>query len=237
MFEGKYTYLLLMVLSLAYPLAQSFEHRITLVKKWKYIFPGIAFMAAVFIPWDIYFTHKGYWGFNEEYTTGFYLANLPFEEWLFFLIVPYCCFFVYFVLDYFLPLGETRRWARPVALLVGIGLIILGVIFHQKAYSLAAFGGAGIALILINFFSTPSWMGKFLFSYIVCLIPFLLVNGVLTAKPVVWYNDLENVGIRISMGSVARIPIEDTAYCLLMLIMSTYVYERLSSKSAATSLK
>jgi len=231
--EGRYTYLILMLISLAYPLAQSFEHRIRLVKKWKYIFPAIFFMNLLFIPWDIYFTHKGYWGFNEDYTTGVYLVNLPIEEWLFFIIVPYCCFFIYFVLDYFIPLGETKKWARPTSIILGLVLIFLGVNFYSKAYSVMAFGGAGVALLVVNLVRTPSWMGKFLLSYVVCLIPFLLVNGVLTAKPVVWYNDIQNVGIRISLGSIARIPIEDSAYCLLMLIMSTYMYERLASKSVS----
>ncbi|GIR49788.1 MAG: hypothetical protein CM15mP58_18850 [Burkholderiaceae bacterium] len=48
-------------------------------------------------------------------------------------------------------------------------------------------------------------------DFLVMLIPFFIVNGVLTGSwivdQVVWYNDTENLGLRIS-----TIPIEDGIY-------------------------
>jgi lycopene cyclase domain-containing protein len=65
-------------------------------------------------------------------------------------------------------------------------------------------------------------MGRFYVAYFVHLIPFLLVNGVLTALPVVWYNNNYNLGVRLT-----TIPIEDTMYSMLMLLLTISVYELL----------
>jgi lycopene cyclase domain-containing protein len=52
------------------------------------------------------------------------------------------------------------------------------------------------------------------------LIPFLTVNGILTALPVVLYNDTENCGFRIY-----TIPVEDTMYSYLLLMMNIIIFE------------
>lgn len=73
-------------------------------------------------------------------------------------------------------------------------------------------------------------MGYFWFAYLVHLIPFLLVNGVLTGavtpEPVVFYNATEIIGLRI-----VTIPIEDTIYALTCLLIPITVMEYLLNKS------
>lgn len=69
-------------------------------------------------------------------------------------------------------------------------------------------------------------MGRFYFTYLIILIPFFIVNGALTGlftpEPVVWYDDSQNLGIRLG-----TIPIEDSVYGLLLLLMNTTIYEAL----------
>ena len=76
----------------------------------------------------------------------------------------------------------------------------------------------------------PPHRGIFYLSYAIILIPFTLVNGVLTGyitpEPIVWYNDAENLGIRF-----LTIPIEDYLYYFLMYGMSYVVYERVKPKT------
>jgi lycopene cyclase domain-containing protein len=56
------------------------------------------------------------------------------------------------------------------------------------------------------------------------MIPFLIVNGILTGtgleQPVVWYNPNEMIGLRL-----LSIPVEDVFYGLLMLIGSVTLFE------------
>ena len=75
-------------------------------------------------------------------------------------------------------------------------------------------------------------MGYFWLAYLVHLIPFFIVNGVLTGavtpEPVVWYNNAEILGIRLY-----TIPAEDTVYALTCLLLPITVMEFIQSKTAS----
>ena len=99
---SKYFYFLLLLLSFSFPLIKSFEKKLKYYKKWPALLSGVILMVAIHIPIDIYFTNIGVWSFNKDFVCGIYLANLPIEEWLFFVIIPFCCVFIYECTNYFL---------------------------------------------------------------------------------------------------------------------------------------
>jgi lycopene cyclase domain-containing protein len=122
-----FTYLLLMLATLAGPLAFSFEKQIQFYRKLKYLIPAILFSGTIFILWDLRFEELGIWSFNPNYVTGIYILNLPFEEWLFFLVIPYSSVFVYEVLNL-----KLARFEKP-NLFVAISLVLV-VVFAIVAY-------------------------------------------------------------------------------------------------------
>lgn len=219
-----YTYFLLNICSIAFPLAFSFDKRLNFYKNWKGLFWGIGIMGAIYIVWDMAFTAMGVWGFNEKYLTGWQLANLPLEEWMFFFFIPYSCLFIYEAANYFIKTDYLGKIARPLALALGAVILVIGMGNIDKWYTGMTFIFCGGYLLLHNIVFRPVWLGRFFVGYFFSLIPFLLVNGWLTggftAEPVVWYDDTENLGIRIG-----TIPVEDSVYLLLLLLGITTIYE------------
>lgn len=229
--ETKYLYFFVLLFALAYPLAQSFERRLQYYKKWKNLFMGVFIMMAVFIPWDIWFTGSGVWWFNHGYTSGLRIYLLPIEEWLFFIIIPFACFFIYEVLNHFIKRDLLKNFARPFFGVASIVFIVLSIVFINKMYPFVTFLATGI-LGLITVKYNPKWLGRFLLMYFVSLIPFLLVNGILTGSlienPIVNYNPEEIIGFRI-----ITIPVEDSVYNLMMLLMVMWVYKGFSREASS----
>ncbi len=219
----KWTYLILLAGSILVPLIRSFEPKIYFRGKWPALFSGILFMMLIFIPWDIWFTHNNIWHFNHDYVLGVFLAGLPLEEWLFFIIIPYACVFIYAVLKYFLPGFQYPAAAKLLAGALAILFFLLAVSFSDKTYTFIVSLLTGLLLILqLLMKAHRSWLSHFFLSYMVSVVPFLIVNGILTAMPVVIYDNAENLSFRIT-----TIPAEDFIYLMSMLLIVVMVYEYL----------
>lgn len=231
--DSTWTYFLILGLSLLYPVAQSFEWRIFMYRKMKFIFPGIFFSGTLFIIWDVFFAKAGIWGFNHTYTKSFYILGLPLEEWLFFLIIPYCIFFLHEVLRFFVKTFYFPLFSRVVIWVMLISGIISLPFVWEKTYTFTtiAFVIPFLALQLI-LKTWKTWFSGFLLTYLVSFIPFIIVNGFLTRIPVVWYNNYENLALRIT-----TIPIEDFIYLLGMLIPAFTIYQWLLHTYGSEKLK
>ncbi|MFT6867495.1 MAG: lycopene cyclase domain-containing protein [Cyclobacteriaceae bacterium] len=216
-------YLIINLATIIFPLVRSFEPRIKYAKKWYALFPAIIITATFFIVWDVVFTKNGVWGFNENYLIGVDIFGLPLEEWLFFITVPFASVFIYECIRYFLPMIRTSLWLRTFSTAFSLGLILVATYNWELSYTFWCFCFTGIFLTIISY-QNPIWLGKFWVAYFIHLIPFIAVNGILTGSyldaPIVWYNDDHNVGFRLF-----TIPIEDTIYAMLLLLMNVTFFE------------
>lgn len=184
---------------------------------------------GVFIPWDVIFTINGVWGFNSDYFLGVEILNLPFEEWLFFICIPFACVFTHYaVLLYFPNLKLKKVTTKAISISLVLILFVLALVNYDKWYTLVNFSLA-IPLTWLVYKYNPQLLQHFLLTFLVMLIPFFIVNGVLTGSwidnQVVWYNDAENLGIRIG-----TIPLEDSIYAYSMILMNLFFFEYLCSK-------
>jgi len=180
--------------------------------------------------WDICFTKAGVWGFNEHYTLGVNFFNLPIEEVLFFFCIPYSSLFTYHCFQLFFPKLKTYSFGSISAILI-IGLIVTGFLNFSKLYTSVTFLALALVLIDVVFFQHEKWLSTFYFMYLIILLPFFIVNGMLTGtgldEPVVWYNNSENLGIRL-----LTIPFEDMFYGMLLLLMNVLAFESFKKRNA-----
>ena len=224
----QYTYFLILGASFLGPLALSFDKKVAFYTRWKYLLPAIIIPALLYVAWDMYFTRQGVWWFNEKYISGIHIGNLPLEEVLFFFIVPYCCVFIYECIRCYFPQLKNKKWAHAALKITAVACLFTGVVFYDRYYTSWTFFFTAIFIAAIYFFR--SFFSQFdavsfLVSFLITLIPFLVVNGFLTAIPVVLYNDAENMGIRIT-----TIPFEDTFYGMLLMLMNVCIYEKLMKR-------
>ncbi len=232
----KYIYLILNILTISFPLVRSFENRIQFARKWHALFPAIITSGLIFLIWDHYFTVMGVWGFNPNYLVGLYLFELPLEEWLFFLTVPFACVFIYEVLNYFFKKDILANVSKPITFILIMIFLILGLANLDKWYTAMNFLIATAMLSVHYVIYQGKYLGRFYLTYLVHLLPFLLINGVLTGsfikEPIVWYNNSENLAIRIF-----TIPIEDTVYSFTLLLMNITIYESLLRRKTIARVK
>jgi len=217
-------YMWLNIGSISLPLLFSFHPKLQFYKRWKYLFPSIAIMMLLFISWDILFTRYEIWGFNSSYFLGITIVNLPIEECLFFICIPFACVFTHYSLLYFFPKMELSKKATSVIYVLFLTLLILLCFwFYDRWYTMVNFWYA-IILLGLTYNFQPEVLRKFFLTFLVMLLPFFLVNGVLTGsfieEPVVWYNNAENMGIRLF-----TIPAEDTVYAFSMILTCIVLLE------------
>lgn len=224
--ENRYTYLFLNLITIVGPLALSFDKKVAFYKSIPFFLKSMYITSSLYIIWDILFTKFAVWKFNTPYLIDTFLINLPIEEYIFFLVVPYACLFIYECLKAYFP--DVNLHANYIWTGIGIFSLVMSIVFASQIYTLLTFGLiAGTLLAIYKFEKTLfNKIGNhLLLAWIVALIPMAYVNGVLTSKPVLIYNNLENCTLRIG-----TIPFEDFFYNLLYMLWMIVLFEKFKSK-------
>ncbi len=219
----KMLYLLVDFFTVIVPLLFSFHPKINFHKTWGAFFKANILVAVLFLLWDAAFTQWNVWGFTPRYVSGLYVFNLPVEEGLFFICIPYACVFTYHCLTKFYNLAWPARAENIFCLLLSATLLALGVLFLDRLYTASAFISTALVCLLLKFVFRINWFGKSITVYALLLIPFFMVNGILTGtgleQPVVWYNNAENLGFRL-----LTIPVEDVFYGYELIALNLFFY-------------
>lgn len=219
-----YTYLLILFFTVVVCFIFSFDKRIAFNKQFSPFLKAALIVAVPFIAWDIYFTKIGVWWFDKSYTLGMNLIGLPFEEWLFFICIPFSCVFTFYCLEKFFKLNWADAFSNLIVFTATIVCLLMALLHHDKAYTLAtALVTAGV-LLYLHFFARKDWIGRASLVYLILMAGFIPVNGVLTGtgidSPIVNYNPKEFLNIRM-----LTIPIEDAVYGYTQFLLNIYFFK------------
>ncbi|TAJ09172.1 lycopene cyclase domain-containing protein [Marinilabiliaceae bacterium JC017] len=212
-------YSLLLIFSISIPLALSFDKKLQFYKQWKTVLPSLFVVGSGYILCDVNLTNWGVWGFNPTYHSAIVFFNLPLEEWLFFILIPYACLFIHYSFILYFP---KLQLASPVSLALSIVILSLLLIILitniQKTYTVYICSMVILGLIW-SFFDSSNTLNSYYVTFLLMLIPFIIVNGILTGsfitEEAVWYNNEEILGIRL-----LTIPIEDFAYAFSLVLFN-----------------
>jgi len=226
----KWTYLLVDFFTVIVPFIFSFHPKIRFDRYFKPYFIANLMAALIFLIWDMLFTRSGVWGFNEKYITGFHLYNLPIEEVLFFFCIPFSCLFTYHCFSIFFRIKWNENVTQFVLLSLVTFLLLTGIMNADRAYTSMTFISTALVLLLFKFVFKVDWFDRLFTTYVVLMLPFFIVNGILTGtglkEPVVWYNNEENLALRL-----LTIPIEDIAYGFELIVLTVFGFERLKNST------
>ena len=144
-------YLYLNILIIIFPLIFSFENR--MVKFYRKIKPLIVSLIVVgifFIGWDVFATYRGHWSFNPLYVSEIKIFNLPLEEILFFITVPYSCLFVFDSVIHFIgdkKLFSPKKW---FFLVISVFITFSAFGFFNNEYTFLAIFSVGLTFIFVS---------------------------------------------------------------------------------------
>lgn len=232
-----YLYLFVNLSCLLGPFILSFHPRLHLYKRWKSIAIGMLAMMTVFIPWDIFFTKNNIWHFSNEYTLGFKILELPIEEWLFFICVPFACIFTFEVIVSYFPKKPSSIFTQLISLILIVISIALSISYFNHWYTLSA-SATCVLLLIYHTWKKSEFLGHFYIAWAFLQLPFFISNGVLTGlkfweypfintskieleNAIVYYNNSHNLGMRIW-----SVPADDFFYGLVMVLLALTFYKR-----------
>lgn len=221
-----FSYLLILALTFAIPLLFGFKKQIDFFRNLKHLIPAMLFSGAIFIIWDLRFEERAIWRFNPEYVIGVNILNLPIEEWLYFLAIPFLSVFIYEFIKLRFSSFEKADIFLAFSLVLFILFAVLAYTTRQKLYPFFTFFLTAIYLgytIFRNRFKKH--FTKFYLAYFVMLIPFLIISGLLTTLPIIEYNPEFLLGIRLY-----TIPLENFVSLFLLYLMNITIYEYLKER-------
>jgi len=219
------TYLIINIFIIFFPLVFSFDKNLQFFRNAKYVLASILVVSSAYILWDVIAAKRGDWAFNPEHLLGIYFLDLPLEEVLFFITVPYACIFIFETVRFYTKEKEFP-FNKNLFLIPVIIFIALALIFNKQSYTFTVLLYSGAFFLLALLFNSTLLNSKvFWISILICFVPFLIVNYFLTAIPVVTYNNSAFSAIR-----VITIPLEDFLYSFSMVSLWILFYEFFRTK-------
>jgi len=223
--ETSWAYFYVHIAIIIFPLILSFDKRVAYWRLWGVVLLAATIVAIPYLFLDHLFTSWGVWGFNETYIQErLKVGTLPLEELLFFITTPFSCLFIYVCIkEYFSFQKIDKTILKAGVAIFSLSFIVLFYVYASNIY-IGLYSLLSIAALLIAYLVSKKDIVYMIVSYMISIIPFVIINGALTGSftksPVVLYNDAEHIGIRL--GSI---PATDLVYAFSHLFFCFILFD------------
>lgn len=218
--------LILMLIVAFIPLLFKSANRTRIFSKLKYFVPAIIFSSAVFIIWDNRFTQLEIWNYNPDFFSGKEIFNLPWEKWLYYIVISWVSLFVY----EWVKIKFSHLKIDNVSLAIGLFLLVvfglIAFLSRQKVYTFFTF-----FLLAIYFGYTifrnrfKGHLTHFFISFLILLIPYFALSVVMVKLPVISYSYNFTLPLRL-----LQVPVENLVSFFLLLFINITISEYLTER-------
>ena len=237
-FISTYSLVLLVCLCLTIPLDVVFK--LNVVNRPMIYLSSVWIPSLAFVVWDIAATHFGHWSFASKHTSPSRILGLPWEEYIFFLVIPLCAVLTFQAVNKmsWIREGSVKLPTLVISLVAFFALGVIAEIFWntQVIVDMPQLSFPYYPIVTFVFFVCFAiWVHltnqkneilsvKMLTALGICLFFMIFVNGYLTklTDPVVSYRS--NLGPRIFFN----IPVEDFIYGSILMLWVLLRYKKRS---------
>jgi hypothetical protein len=162
----------------------------------------------------------GVLSFDYHLTTNIIFRTLPIEQYL--LHFGFCFFALtlYQFLNSRFPDNTLQKFSLAASNLI-LGLCVAFLFFaYDKWYTILAFSLLLITIFLIEYLGKLRFMFRAYRLYLIMLIPFYLVYGILVFYKVIIFNGSELAGLYMF-----KVPVETSVVFLVSLLIPIYMLE------------
>ncbi|MCX7881876.1 MAG: lycopene cyclase domain-containing protein [Brevinematales bacterium] len=206
------------------PFLLSFHPLVFFIQYLPAVVISVLVVGGLYIVWDSLAVRWGHWRFNPTYVGEVRWLGLPPGEWLFFLVVPYACLFVYEVSRVLFVVTSVHPSFWWIQGILALGFGVLAWVWRRQGYTSLALGSVGLFWFL-SVFLAPGIVSSSTFWFFIgfSMFAFVIVDGLYVNLPTIFYNEKAIWGIKIF-----NIPLEDFLYnfSLLGLVLLVYLQFR-----------
>ncbi len=224
-------YLIIDLMTFGGPLFISIIGKVKYLKNYRSFIPAIVIVAIPYIIWDMLVTGLD-WHFNPSYVLSIRIVDLPIEEVMFFIVVPFAMLFVYEYIRYYLQ-EKTMSEKRAYYVFVPIFAISIALTILSYGIQYLFLAMLSIDILFIFEIATKFHMFRsrnFWIYMLMGLIAFLIVNYFLTSIPVVEYYHSKILSTSYWNGRITTIPVEDFIYNFSLLSFYLFFYNIFNKK-------
>ncbi len=233
-FETRNLYFIIHLIVILPVFMLSFEKKVHFISNYKHLFKGTLIVGGGFIVWDSLKTFTNVWTFNENYIVDIFIGNLPLEEYMFFVTVPIACVFIHQCILSYNLFKTGQNDDLLINSLISI-LLFFGVFFWTLLYTSTVCLITASVLCFHYVYGDVNVRIKTYHTYLFSLVPFVLINGILTGgftnAPIISYNEGEFLKIRL-----VSIPMEDAIYLFPLLLGHISFYEQQRRRTTANNV-
>ncbi len=221
----KHTFLLLTLGLLLLPLIFHVDKRIFKDGNFRAALGASLISAIVFSAMVIVLQLFQILDFNIDSTIGIVFKEIPLEQYLLNFSFSFTAISLYQYLNVKFPNNDLQKYSLALSNLL-LGLCVAFLFFgYPKWYTLLTFATLLILLFLIEYVGKLRFMYRAYRAFVVLLIPFYLVYGVLF-----WNETLLVAKNQLTGMYLAKIPVENHFIALSALLLSVYMFEFFKSK-------